>query len=58
MTTFTLLLLLVLADGDPKTKELSQHETRTACALAAHNERSKPWPEKATVRVLWCREVK
>lgn len=57
MNAFVLLLLLIAHDGDAKTVELSRHETRQACAIAAHNERAKPWPDKATGRVLWCREV-
>jgi len=57
VTTYALLLLLVIGDGDAKSTELSRHETRQACAVAAHAERVKPWPDKATVRILLCREV-
>lgn len=55
--TFALLLILVVADGPAQTVELSRHATRATCALAAHNERSKPWSEHATVRIYACRAV-
>lgn len=55
--TFVLLMLLVINDGDPKSIEVSRHDTRAACAVAAHAERVKPWPDKATVRIFLCREI-
>ena len=54
--TWVLMVLIVLADGSVDRHAISKWPTRQACALAAHNERSKVVPNDGSVYVYWCHD--
>ena len=51
-----LMLLLVVGEDDPVRTVISEHVTRQACAVAAHNHRAKAIKADTanTMRVYWC----
>lgn len=51
-----LMLLLVIGEAEPVRTVISEHPTRQACAVAAHNHRAAAVKQDAdnTMRVYWC----
>ena len=51
-----LMLLLVIGEADPARTVISEHPTRHACAMAAHNHRMQAIKADTpnTMRVYWC----
>lgn len=51
-----LMLLLIVGETDPVRTVVSEHPTRQACVVAAHNHRVQAikTDEANTMRVYWC----